>query len=172
VLRAKRSFFVQATIVGALLTVGAIAVAVYLFTSGSVFGYGLNDQTPSNVLLIWLIIDLVVLIGVAIAGIVIAIRHLLQLGTAGDQMLILMPTGFVKRQGTADNQTTAVEYQQVAAMRTSIERGGVYLLIQPRGGAKVAKVELDSRFGKPKAIAQHITGTWAQVAAQARAVQG
>lgn len=173
VLRANRSFFVQQAILGALLTIAAIAAAIYLLMSGTVVGYGLNDQTPDNVLTVWLIIDMVVLLALVITGIVLAIRHLSQMGPAAEQMLVLTPEGFVRRLGAGDKQTSTFDYSAISGMKTSVQSGTVYLLIQRRADGKVLKVKMDGRFGKPKQVAQEITGAFASsAAARARAPQG
>ena len=173
VLRANRSYFVQQVVIGVVLVIAAIAGAVYLLATGTVVGYGLNDQTANNVLLVWLVIDMVVLLAVVIVGIVMAVRHLAQMGSASEQLLVLTPEGFVRRLGPGNNQTTTYDFSAIAGMKLTVQNGAVSLLIQRRADGKQLRVQLDGRFGKPKPIAQQITGAYASsVAVQARAPQG
>ena len=173
VLRANRSYFVQQTVLGVLLTLGAITAAIYLLVTGTVVGYGLSDQTSDNVLLVWLVIDMLVLLALVITGIVMVIRHLGQMGSASEQMLVLTPEGVIQSLGSGEKQTTTYDYSAIAGMKTSVQSGSVYVLMQRRADGKQLKFEVNGRFGKPKQIAQQITGAFASAAtARANAPQG
>lgn len=172
VLRANRSYFMQQVIIGVVLVIAAIAAAIYLLATGTVVGYGVSDTTSSNVLLVWLVIDMVVLLVIVITGIVMAVRHLGQMGSANQQMMVLTPDGFVRSLGAGDKQTTTYEYSAIADMKLSVQSGSVYLLIRRRADGKQLKVQVDGRFGKPKQIAQEITGAYASsVGARSRSAQ-
>jgi hypothetical protein len=165
VLSARRGYFVQATIIGVVFLVAAVAAAIYLLATGTVFGYGLTDQTSNNVLLVWLVIDMLVLLAVAIFGVVAAIRSLIAMGSADEQKLVLMPEGFVMQRGPSGKNIVAVQYENIVNMKPSVRNGNVYLVMQARGASKPSQISLDGRFGKPKQLAQEITGTFAGVAA-------
>jgi hypothetical protein len=170
VLPAKRSHFVTNGVAGFVLAILAIAGAAYVLFTGTVFGYGLTDQTSNSELTVWLVIDLVVLLAFVIGGIVSGIRSLAQLDNLDEQALILMPEGFVMRRGSSEKQTTTVSYATVAGIRMTANRGGVYLLIQPIGRSPF-RIALDGRYGKPKQLAQQITGAFARFAAARAAAQ-
>ncbi|HEX6800677.1 MAG TPA: hypothetical protein VF116_23395 [Ktedonobacterales bacterium] len=157
VLRARRGFFVQGAIGGIVLAVFAAAAAVYLFATGTVVGYGLNDQTPNGVLTFWFIADMVVLAAIVVIGIVFCINRLVTLGSTESQLLVLMPQGFVMRLGSSAKATRRVSYQQIATMVPTVRRGNVSLVMQTRDGRKVT-LPLDGRFGKPRPLAQQIQG--------------
>jgi hypothetical protein len=158
VLRARRSFFISSAIGGVFITVAAIGVAIYLILSGTIIGIGVNDQTPNNVAFFWFIVDMVALAAFGIGGVVFAIVRLRGLGSLTEQMLILMPEGFVMRRGSAAKDTTTVNYQRVATVTPSVQSGTVYLVMQLAGSGQRTKVELDSRFGPPKKLAEQIAG--------------
>lgn len=164
VLRANRSFFVQQTIVGVVLAIAAIAAAIYLLATGTVVGYGVNDQTPDSVLSVWLIIDMIVLLVIVVIGGVMAIGHVRQMGAAGEQLLVLTPEGFVRYMGAGEKRTTTYDFSAIAGMKMSVQSGTVYLLVQRRADGKQLKVPFDGRFGKPKQIVQQITGAFASYA--------
>lgn len=157
VLRARRGFFVQGAISGVVVAVLAVAAAAYVLSSGTVFGYGINDSTPDNVLSFWFIVDMVVLALFLIGGIIFAILRLAALGSAETHLLILMPEGFVLRTGSSAKATRTVLYQNVATLVPSVRNGSVTLVLGLTNGRK-AQVPLDSRFGKPKPLAQQIQG--------------
>jgi uncharacterized membrane protein len=158
VLRAKRSFFISSAIGGVVFTIGALAAAIYLFVSGAIVGIGVSDQTPSNVAIFWFIVDMVALAAAAIGGVIFALGSLRGLSTADEQMLVLMPEGFVLRRGAAENKTTTVNFQRVATVTPSVQSGRVFLIMQIVGSGQRAKVELDNRFGPAKRLAQQIAG--------------
>lgn len=155
--RASRSYFMWNVIGGIALTIGAIAAAIYLYSSGTIVGIGVNDQTPDSIAFFWFIADMLVLAVLAIGGIVFAILRARAIGTADDQMLVLMPEGFVKRTGTGAKDTLTVNYGNIATVTPSVQNGTQYLVLQTKAGKRV-KIEIDGRFGKPKALAQQIAG--------------
>jgi hypothetical protein len=158
VLRARPSFFVWSAIGGIAFTLGAIAAVIYLRVSHMIVGMGLTDQTPTSVLAFWQVADLVVLAVCVVLGIVGAVRHLRRLGSAADQMLILMPEGFVMRRGTGSKDVTTVNFARVASMTPSAQRGGIALAMRIAGSGKPAQVTFDNRFGPAKRLTQEIAG--------------
>jgi hypothetical protein len=156
-LRGRRSFFVQGAIWGVVGAVLAVAAAAYLLTSGTVVGYGINDQTPDNVLGFWFIADMIVLALCVIGGIIFSIMRLVALGSVENQLLVLMPEGFLMRTGTSEKATRLILYQNIAKIVPRVRNGAVSLMLQTRSGG-TAQVPLDSRFSKPKPLAQQIQG--------------
>ena len=163
VFRARRGYFVQSAILRVVAAILAVAVAVYLFMSGTVFGYGINDQTSDNVLTFWLIVDMLVLASVLIYSIVTTFTHLISLGSVEGQMLVLMPEGFVMRQGTSAKSTRLVLFENVATLVPTVSSGSVSLVMRTRNRRKL-RIPLDGRFGKAKQVAQHIQGMHAAYA--------
>lgn len=154
---ARRGFFVQEAIGGVVITALAVAAAVFVLASGTVFGYGLNDQTPQGVLTFWFIVDMLVVAALFIIGIVFCVTRLVALGSAERQMLVLMPEGFLMRRGNSPKATLLIRYQNIATLVPTTRNGRLSLVMQTRAGRK-AQIPLDSRFGKPKSLAQQIQG--------------
>jgi hypothetical protein len=164
VLRPQPSYFMQGAIGGVVLLVAAVAAAAYLLLSGTVVGYGLGNQTPEGVLTFWLIADLVVLVILAVGGIALLIGRLRAMGTMDEQLLVLTPEGYLMRTGAGDKQTALVDFQRIAPVQMAISNGTVYLLCQQRNTGRTIKQEVDSRFGKPKIVAQQILALSGQFA--------
>jgi hypothetical protein len=157
VMRAKPSFFVWSAIGGIIFTFLAVVAAGYLFLTGTIVGIGVNDQTPDNVAFFWFIVDMVVLVAVAIGGIVFAILRARDLGSANEQMLVLMPDGFVKRTGGGPKGTFSATYTNIATLRPAIRNSSQCLDAVTRDG-KRASIELDGRFGNVKKLSRQIAG--------------
>lgn len=169
VLRARPTFFMWSAIGGVVFTLAAIAAAIYLFVSNTVVGIGVTDQTPPNVALFWLIVDMLVLAACAVIGVVSAVRHVRRLGSASEQMLVLMPEGFVLRRGTTEKDVTTINYQRIATMTPTAKNGAMVLAMTIAGSGKRAAVTLDNRFGPAKKLASEIAGTHAHYVSTARA---
>jgi hypothetical protein len=172
VLPARRSFFMSSALIGVVFTLGAIAAAIYLLLSGTIFGIGVNDQTPNNVAFFWFIVDMVLVAAFAIGGIIFAIVRLRGLGSLNQQMLILMPEGFVMRRGTTPKDVTTVNFERVATMTPSVQSSAVVLVMQLAGSGQRAKVELDNRFGPAKKLANEIAGMHAHYVTTQRGTAG
>jgi hypothetical protein len=127
-------------------------------------GVGVNDQTPDNVAFFWFIVDMVVLVAVAIGGIIFAILRARDLGYANEQMLVLMPDGFVKRTGVGPKNTASATYATIATLRPVVRNSSQYLDTVTRDGRR-ASVELDGRFGNVKKLARQIAGQHAHYVA-------
>lgn len=166
--RASRSFFLWSVLGGVALMTGAVAAAIYLYLSGTIVGIGVNDETPDGLALLWFIVDMLILAALTITGIVFAIRRAIAIGTASEQMLILMPEGFVKRTGTAARDTLAVNYATIAAVTASADNGPQVLVMDTSAGQRL-KVEIDGRFSHAKALKQQIAGQHAHYLATAAA---
>ena len=164
VMRAKSSFFVWSAIGGIVFTFLAVVAAGYLFLTGTFVGIGVNDQTPDNVAFFWFIVDMVVLAAVAIGGIVFAILRARDLGSVNEQMLVLMPDGFVKRAGVGPKGTFSATYANIARLTPAVRNGTQYLDAVTPDGRRVS-VELDGRFGNAKKLARQIAGQHAHYVA-------
>jgi hypothetical protein len=158
VLRARPSFFMWSAIGGVVFALAAIAAAIYLFTSGTIVGIGVSDQTPDNVATFWFIVDMIVLAACAFGGVVMTIHYARLMGSAADQMLILMPEGFVLRRGPAEKDVTTVNFERVATMTPAVRNGAVLLDMRIAGSGKRAQVSLDNRFGSAKKLTNEIAG--------------
>jgi len=164
VMRAKSSFFVWSAIGGIVFTFLAVVAAGYLFLTDTIVGIGVNDQTPDNVAFFWFIVDMVVLVAVAIGGIVFAILRARDLGSVNEQMLVLMPEGFVKRVGAGPKGTFSAAYATIARLTPAVRNSTQYLDAMTSDG-KRASVELDGRFGNAKQVARQIAGQHAHYVA-------
>lgn len=157
VTRANRSYFIWSALGGVALAVGAVGAAIYLSLSSTIVGIGVNDQTPDNVAFFWFVVDRLVLAAFAIGGVIYAIRRARAIGSADEQMLVLMPEGFVRRTGAADKDVLAVNYGNLATITPSVRNGTQYLDMRTKAGKRVS-IELDGRFGSAKALARQIAG--------------
>ena len=164
VMRAKPSFFVWSAIGGIIFTFLAVVAAGYLLLTGTIVGIGVNDQTPDNVAFFWFIVDMVVLVAVAIGGIVFAILRARDLGSVNEQVLVLMPDGFVKRTGVGPKGTFSATYANIATLRSVVRNSSQYLDAVTRDG-RHASVEMDGRFGNAKKLARQIAGQHAHYVA-------
>ncbi len=157
VFSARGSYFLWNALGGAALAIGAVAAPIYLFLSGTIVGIGANDQTPDNVAFFWFIVDMLVLAALFIGGIVFAIRRALAISSASEQMLVLLPEGFVKRTGTSAKDTLAVNYANLTTVTPTVRNGSHYLSVQTKAGKRVS-IEIDARFGNAKTLVRQIAG--------------
>ena len=93
VLRARPSFFMWSAIGGVVFALAAIAAAIYLFTSGTIVGIGVSDQTPDNVATFWFIVDMIVLAACAFGGVVMTIHYARLMGRPPIKCSSLCPKG-------------------------------------------------------------------------------
>jgi hypothetical protein len=163
-MRAKSSFFVWSAIGGIVFTFLAVVAAGYLFLMGTFVGIGVNDQTPDSVAFFWFIVDMVVLVAVAIGGIVFAILRARDLGSVNEQMLVLMPDGFVKRASVGPKGTFSAMYANIARLTPAVRNSTQYLDAVTPDGRRVS-VELNGRFGNAKKLARQIAGQHAHYVA-------
>lgn|SRR5690242_13888571 len=171
VIPARGSFFMWNAFGGVALMIGAVAAAIYLFLSGTIVGIGVNDQTPDNVAFFWFIVDMLVLAALAIGGVVFAIRRALAINSADEQMLVLLPEGFVKRTGTSEKDTLAVNYANLITATPAVRNGSQYLDVQTKAGKRVS-IEIDGRFGNAKALVRQISGQHAHYVTASAGGQG
>lgn len=162
VLRPNRSYYVSGALGGFVLAIGAIAAAVYLFVSGTIVGYGVSESSSDGYLTVWFFIDMLVLLGFLIGGIALTIGRIRAMGTMDEQMLVLMPDGYLLRKGPGEKDTALVSFERMAPVQVSISNGEVFLLAQQVSTNKTLKLAMDSRFGKPKLVAQQILALYGQ----------
>lgn len=168
VVRAKKSYFIWVAIGALVVAIGAIAGEAYLLSSNTIVGYALPADPTPQVYNLWHTLDLVAAIAIALACIVAAVRGIQQTGTLNEQMLILLPEGFVMRRGTKPKDTQAFNYPTIRTIKRQVRNSTTTLVLEMADG-RAARVVLDGRFGKVKAIAQQIQNAHAQyVAALAR----
>lgn len=156
VIPARRSHFLQTiagAIVGAVLGVGGI---VYLVLNPD-FVIGLRGAVEiSSTFQFWRILDYAVCGLIIIGCIVYAISTARNMGSVAQQMLILMPEGFVMQRGDSAKTLSAISYAAIGQPRITVSNGTVYLVMQRAQSANAMRLELDNRFGPAKQIAQRI----------------
>jgi hypothetical protein len=173
VLRANRSHFIRLAIFIAIFLVLAAFGLLYLISNpdhavvpgaaGSPDGGTLDPATFA----VWRTIDLAVL-GIALVGLVVAvINTLLQMAHAQEQLLVVLPEGFVLK--TRRLQTVA--FAAIQTMTATSYRGVVTFKIGTVNGQKLS-VSLDARFGAARQVAQRILAARNQFTAAPAAGQG
>ena len=152
----ERYFLGQALIAVILLILIGIGI-LYLVSNGNVAllpGYGSSD-TPldANALSTWRAIDFGVGGLFAAVMAVLLVRAAAASANAAEQVLVLLPEGFVL--GTSKTPK-AYHFGSFRAVSLSNNRGAISLNLTPAAGGQKVRVSLDGRFGKSKPIAQAI----------------
>lgn len=170
VLPAKGSHFITAGLFSILFGLALIAGLVYLLISNTLI-YFIVPPDNEGISIFWFLFDNIVGGAVAIGLIVMGIMKLVEMGTAQQQALVLMPEGFVIQ----TQKAVVVHYGLVAGMTIAISQGNVVLNMRRTDNGQTMKVALDNRFGAPKPIGKAIVqaqGLYAQAAAMAQQRQG
>lgn len=157
VIPARDSFFLLGALGGIVVAIAAVAVEVYLRASNSVYGIAIPPNASQGVLDFWAIADLIVFAVFAVGGVAFAIMRALAIGSASEQMLVLLPEGFVKRTGTSEKDTLAVNYANLTTVTPTVRNGSQYLSARTKAGKHVS-IEIDGRFGNAKALVRQIAG--------------
>jgi hypothetical protein len=169
VLRAKTGYFVRNGILYSVLGVAALIGLVVFFFSDTIFYYGPAPDPGSTGATVWFIIDLVVIIALAAVFLITGIRNLVGVGSAQQQMLVLMPEGFLV---TTAKGVQSYPFGNINGMTAATQRGGdVVLTMRRADNGQQLKYTFDGRFGAPKTIAGSILsaqGQYATAMAQAR----
>lgn len=156
VLRARPSHFWGRIIGGIFLTLLVLGFIGYLIVDPG-FAIGLRGAVNVEGLhQFWRTVDFIAggVFTVAFIGyIVFGVRDLI---TMDHQVLVLMPEGFVMQKGTTTKTLSTVAYEAVSGARMQIDRGTVNLIMPRASRQGAVKLEIDSRFGKPKPLAQQI----------------
>jgi hypothetical protein len=154
VLRAKASFFYQQAGVGGLLLVVGAGGFLYLMSNPNMAiepGVGSGTDTASGIGL-WRNIDFAILAVFALVGIYVLVKSLADSANASQQLLVLMPEGFV----ISTNKMQTYEYSTIRNIAITLNRGTASIKLTPVSGASAIRVQLDGRFGTTKQIAQNI----------------
>lgn len=160
VLRTRSSFFYASMGAGAGWILLGVAVAIYLFLSGTVYGIGVNATDNRAYLEIWQIIDYGILLLIIVYGIMQIVQHAQSFGTKDQQFLVLMPGGFLLRKGLQAKDQVQLMYANVVNMTTKKSSGILSLIVFQRyGGSRT--IPLDGRFGAAKQVAQDIMADFA-----------
>lgn len=171
VIPARGSFFLLSALGGIVVAVAAAGAEIYLRASNSVYGIGIPPDASEGVLNFWGAVDLIFFAAVAIGGVVFAIMRALAIGSADEQMLVLLPEGFVKRTGTSEKDTLAVNYANLTTATPTVRNGSHYLSVQTKAGKRVS-IEFDGRFGNAKALVRQISGQHAHYVTALASGQG
>ncbi|GAC1451854.1 MAG: hypothetical protein PVSMB4_11990 [Ktedonobacterales bacterium] len=156
ILRARQSHFLGTIISGIALTLLVLGLIGYLIVDPG-FVIGLRGAVNVDSLhQFWRIVDFIAGGVFAAAFIALTVKGVRDLGTIDNQVLVMMPEGFVMQKGPATKAPLTVAYESTAGARLQIDRGTVYLLLARANRQGALKIEIDGRFGKPKPIAQQI----------------
>jgi hypothetical protein len=150
--RAKSSFFLQTAALGAVFLVLGVGAAVYYLANPN-HALVLQGTGPlsDSALALWRSIDFIVFTLVALVGLVVGIKGLLDMPKAQQQFLALTPEGFVK----VTDKTLPYPFANIQQMKAVNNRGTITFTMQLRNG-QTARMTLDKRFGDNKPIAQQI----------------
>lgn len=157
VVPARGSFFLWGTLGGIVTAIAAVAAELYLRASNSVYGIAIPPDASEGVLNFWALADLIVVAVFAAGGVAFAINRARAIGTTSEQMLVLLPEGFVKRTGTSEKDTLAVSYADLTSATPTVRNGSHYLSVQTKAGKRVS-IEIDGRFGNAKTLVRQIAG--------------
>ena len=157
VIPARGSFFLMSALGGIVVALVAVGAEVYLRASNSVYGIAIPPDASEGVLNFWANVDLIFFAAVAIGGVVFAVMRARAIGSASEQMLVLLPEGFVKRTGTSEKDTLAVNYANLTTITPTVRNGNQYLSVQTKAGKRVS-IEIDGRFGNAKTLVRQISG--------------
>jgi len=157
VIHARGSFFLMSALGGIVAAIVAIGAEVYLRASNSVYGIAIPPDASEGVLNFWSAVDLIFFAAVAIGGVVFAIMRARAISSASEQMLVLLPEGFVKRTGTSEKDTLAVNYANLTTATPTVRNGSHFLSVRTKAGQRIS-IEIDGRFGNAKALVRQISG--------------
>jgi hypothetical protein len=154
VLRASSGYFARNALIYGLVALAALG-GLYWFlflNDGTVYYWKLLAFIPLDA---WYWIDIGIILVVLIACTAGCIGSLRNLGTAGHQVLVLMPEGVIIHQGKKEPEV--IDYAEVAGSDLTYKRddeGDVTFTLKQASGT--TSIELDRRFGKADALAQSI----------------
>jgi len=155
VLRGQSSYFYRQAGLGAVvLALGAAGIVYLLANPDTIYGYGLSDNVSisSGEFSFWRSADFVVVGLFALLGIATLIWRLAQSTNASQQLLVLMPEGFVM----STNKTQTYAFANLRSISVTVRNGTYYLNLLPASGASSVRLQIDGRFGNPKQVTQQI----------------
>jgi len=161
VLRARAGFFIGGAAVFGVLGLATLGFIAYLIIGGHIFYYGVAP-TDANGELIWQIIDVVVALALAAIFFGVSIMRLVGLGSASQQMLVLMPEGFVV---VTPKGAQSFPFANINGITGAATRDGSVMLTMRRAdNGKQMRFSVDARYGAPKTIAGSIMAAQGQYA--------
>ncbi|HEV8190016.1 MAG TPA: hypothetical protein VGP82_00800 [Ktedonobacterales bacterium] len=157
VLRAKPSHFIRLAIFVAIFFVAAAGGLIFLLghpsdaltlgAAGSSDGGALDPAAFS----LWRTVDFTML-GLVLAGLTVAlVRTLVQAAQAHEQLLVLLPEGFVLKTGRAQ----AFDFGSMQTL-SAVSTNGVVALRMVALDGQQSTVQLDTRFGSSTQLAKRI----------------
>lgn len=162
VLRARVGYHVRQILGGVfLLLLGFVGVLILLANPDSAYlpGSGGNNVLDPGPFAAARTFDFVVLAIVLLVSLGLSAFAASQLATVRDQMLVLMPEGFV----IYARKPMAYDFAGIQAMTARNNRGTITFNVTPVGGGRSQTFRLDGRFGNAKEIATRILsarGDW------------
>lgn len=168
VLRPSKSYLTKQVLGYAIAAIIFVGIGVYFMGQDSlVIVPKFSGDLDPGAFQTWRIIDIIVLI-LAILGFAgAAINYMLELNTAQNQMLVLMPEGFLLKKRSTEQ---FVAYANVSSLSPRIGSGGEATLnIKFAASTTLHQVKLDGRYGKPKELAPQIVAAQRQYAAKQKA---
>ena len=164
VLHPKTSYLVKQALTWAVLAVLVIGFGVYFVSQYSFvfvpfFSGGTLDPSTFQT---WRYIDEAFLAAATIIFVWLTLKTLLDLNTIQQQVLVLTPQSFLLKQRRTEQ---FVAYAGVSSISPRAGRyGDVTLNVKPAGNNALYRVQLDGRYGNPKALASQIVTTQRQYA--------
>ena len=166
VFRARVGYHVQQILGGVFFLLLGFVGVLYLLVNPHVAivpGYGSSD-TPldSGPFAAARTFDFVVLAIVLLVSLGLSAFAASQLATVRNQMLVLMPEGFVINA----RKPMAYAFSGMQAMTARNNRGTITFNVTPVGGGRGQTFRLDSRFGNAKQIATQmlaVRGEWQRI---------
>lgn len=156
VLPAKQSHFLQALFGGIVLIILGIGAAGYLLLNpGFIVGLA-SLVNVDNLFTFWRVADFVICAFIVLGGAGLIRGAVAGMATQEQQMLVLMPEGFVMQKGASSKTMAAIAYANVNTPKLVVQNGAASLLMARANGQGALRVRLDGRFGPPKQIAKRI----------------
>ena len=156
--RAQERYFLAQTAVAGIFVLLMVFGFFYLLSNSNhafvIGSYGSEGGPLDDAALAgWRAFDFVAGGLFAVAMLVVLVRTAAASANAGEQVLVLLPDGFVLGTGKTPKTYPFAAYRAASASST---RGTVSLALMPAAGGRAVRVPLDGRFGKAKPIAQAI----------------
>jgi hypothetical protein len=168
VLPARTGFFIGGAATFGVAGLAALGFIAYLIIGGHIFYYG-AAPTDAQGEQTWQIIDVVVSLAVAALFLGVSIMRLVGLGSVSQQMLVLLPEGFVVSTSKGAQSYSFANMNGISG--TAARDGSVTLSMRRADNGKQMRFALDGRYGTPKTIAGSIMAAQGQYAT-ARAQAG
>lgn len=166
VLRPKKSYLFRQIAIYGLLAIACLAFGGYVI-SDSTFAFGPIGLADIGSYQTWHLIDEAFLAILFVIFAWVTIRNLIDLASVQNQVLVLLPEGFLLKKR---NTEQCVDYAGVAGASARVGRyGDVTVNIKAQGSNVVYKVQFDGRYGNARALASQIVNAQRQYAANQRA---